>query len=141
MTTRRAVIGARRRLHSSRLLQITLVALFWGLGEAIVRVSGLPVPGGILGMGMVLVLLASGRLGLASVRRGANWYIAEMLLFFVPAVMAILDHGEFIGLLGLKIAAVILLGTVSVMAGTALAVDLCLRFRADATEGAPHADA
>jgi holin-like protein len=53
-----------------------------------------------------------------------------MLLFFVPAVMAVLDHHEFVGLLGLKIVAVILVGTVLVMGGTALTVDLCYRWRA-----------
>jgi len=32
-------------------------------------------------------------------KRGADWLIAEMLLFFVPAVLALLNHKEFIGLL------------------------------------------
>ena len=48
-----------------------------------------------------------------------------MLLFFVPAVLAVTQHGEFIGLLGLKVLVVILAGTVTVMAVTALTVDAC----------------
>ena len=51
-------------------------------------------------------------------------------VWLVPAVMAVLDHHEFVGLLGLKIVAVILVGTVLVMGGTALTVDLCYRWRA-----------
>lgn len=75
-------------------------------------------------------------------RSSAGWLLAEMLLFFVPAVMAVLDHSEFMGLLGLKIAAVIVAGTVMVMGGTALAVDLCYRWRLRlAGEGIGHADA
>ena len=51
-----------------------------------------------------------------------------MLLFFVPAVLALLDHRELIGTLGLKIFAVILVSTTAVMCVTALTVDLCYRW-------------
>ncbi|MEP9347423.1 CidA/LrgA family protein [Xanthobacter sp. KR7-225] len=119
----------RHMLHRSILLQIGLLAAFWVLGEGVVRISGLPLPGGIVGMVLVLGLLATKRVRPIAVRRGAGWLLAEMLLFFVPAVMAILDHRELMGLLGLKVAAVILAGTLAVMGGTALAVDLAWRWR------------
>jgi holin-like protein len=61
-------------------------------------------------------------------KRGADWLLAEMLLFFVPAVLALLDHREFLGLLGLKILAIIVLSTTMVMGVTALTVDLCYRW-------------
>jgi holin-like protein len=117
-------------LHRSRVLQIALLIGFWVLGEQLTRLSSLPVPGGVIGMAIVLALLASRRLSPFSLRRGAYWLLAEMLLFFVPAVMAILDHGELAGALGLKLLAVILPGTLLVMGGTALTVDLCYRSRA-----------
>lgn len=129
-------------LHRSMALQIAMLAAFWAVGEGVVRTAHLPLPGGVVGMAVVLALLSSGWIRPASVRRGASWLLAEMLLFFVPAVMAVLDHKELIGLDGLKIAAVILMGTVAVMAGTALAVDLCFRWRMrGVAEGAGHADA
>ncbi|MBN8874869.1 MAG: CidA/LrgA family protein [Rhodospirillales bacterium] len=117
----------RYRLHHSRILQIALLCAFWLAGEGLVRVAHLPVPGGIAGMLIVLALLASRRLSPVSMRRGADWFLAEMLLFFVPAVLAVLDHHEFLGWTGLKILAVILGGTVTVMSVTALTVDLCVR--------------
>lgn len=129
MTTRRFAINARRGLDRSRLLQIALLCLFWLVGEVVARTTEIPIPGGIVGMFIVLALLASGRLSLLSMRRGANWFLAEMLLFFIPAVLAILDHQELIGWLGLKVLLVILLGTIIVMSVTALAVDLCFRWR------------
>jgi holin-like protein len=113
----------RRVLQRSRLLQIGVLGGFWLLGEAVSRKLALPVPGGILGLFGVLALLAGGWLRPASVRRGARWLLAEMLLFFVPAVMAVLDHREFLGVLGLKLLAVVVLGTITVMGSTALAVD------------------
>lgn len=92
------------------------------------RISHLPFPGGIVGLVMVLALLASGRLSILSMKRGAEWLLAEMLLFFVPAVLALLDHKEFLGLIGLKILIVIITGTLTVMCITALTIDLCCRW-------------
>lgn len=122
------LIRFRYALHHSRLMQIGTLSAFWLVGEGVVRLAGLPIPGGIVGMALVLALLLSGRVSLFSMKRGAEWFLAEMLLFFVPAVLAILDHSELFGLLGVKIMAVILLGTVTVMSITALTVDLCLRW-------------
>lgn len=133
--------SARHTLHRSMLVQLGVLGGFWMAGESVVRLVKLPVPGGIVGMVVVLALLASGWLRPASVRRGASWLLAEMLLFFVPAVMAVLDHKELIGLDGLKIAGVILLGTVTVMGGTALAVDLCWRWTQRLSREARHVDA
>ncbi|EKF43286.1 CidA/LrgA family protein [Nitratireductor indicus] len=129
MTTRAFSLRFRRSVHNRRLVQIALLILFWLLGEAVVRLTGLPLPGGIVGMILVLLLLASHRLSLFSLKRGAEWFLAEMLLFFVPAVLAVVDHEELLGLLGLKILLVILGGTIAVMGVTALTVDLCYRWR------------
>lgn len=119
----------RRRLHQSRVLQIGVLSAFWYAGETVVRATGLPIPAGIVGMLLVLGLLGSGRISLFSVRRGADFFLAEMLLFFVPAVLAVLQHREFLGLLGLKVLAVIVFGILAVMSVTGLAVDTCYRWR------------
>ncbi|SAI73272.1 holin-like protein [Bordetella ansorpii] len=125
---RSSLLPFRLALRRSRLLQIALIVLFALAGQALAGWSGLPVPGGVLGLLMVLALLASGRLPIRAVRLGASWLLAEMLLFFVPAVMSVLDHREFLGVLGLKLLAVIALGTLLVMAGTAITIDLCYRW-------------
>ncbi|MDQ0475184.1 CidA/LrgA family protein [Labrys wisconsinensis] len=117
------------RLRRSRSAQIGLLVVLWLAGEVLVRLLALPVPGGIAGMAIALALLASRRLDPGSVRRGADWFLAEMLLFFVPAVLAVAEHREFLGLLGLKVLLVIAAGTVAVMGVTALTVDLCIRAR------------
>ena len=128
MIRRDPLILIHRALRRSRLLQIALLAAFWAVGETITAVTGLPIPGGIVGMGLALFALGARRLRVASMKRGADWFLAEMLLFFVPAVLALLDHSEFLGLLGLKILAIILLSTMAVMCVTALTIDLCYRW-------------
>ena len=107
----RRLLYARIALRRSRLLQIGLLILFSLLGQALVGWSGLPLPGGVIGLGLVLALLASRLLRASNLQRGASLLLGEMLLFFVPAVMSLLDHREFIGLLGLKLLLVIVLGT------------------------------
>jgi holin-like protein len=47
----------------------------------------------------------------------------------VPAALAVLEHREFLGVLGLKVLTVILVGTLAVMAVTVVTVELCQRWR------------
>ncbi|GEO87457.1 MULTISPECIES: CidA/LrgA family protein [Alphaproteobacteria] len=138
MSTHRAAVILRRHLHSSRFAQIAALTLFWIAGEGVVRALALPIPGGVAGMLIVLALLGSGKLHPLSMRRGSQWFLAEMLLFFVPAVLAVLDHQELLGLLGLKVLGVILAGTIIVMGATALAVDFGYRLMLR-LEGGSHA--
>ncbi|MFJ6326653.1 MULTISPECIES: CidA/LrgA family protein [unclassified Rhizobium] len=129
-------IDLKNRPKLSRLAQIALLLAFWQAGEAIARLAHLPIPGAIIGMLLVLALLASGKIKPASMKRGAEWFLAEMLLFFVPAVLAVLDHGEFIGIVGLKVLAVISAGTLIVMSVTAIAIDI--GYRLMMRQGASH---
>lgn len=127
MSRRRATVILHRRLEGSRLAQIAFIFGLWLLGEGVTRLTGIPVPGAVLGMFGLLFLLGSGTIRLASMRRGAYMLLADMLLFFIPAVLAVLDHREFLGMIGVKIVAVIVAGTLAVMCMTALAVDLGYR--------------
>ena len=138
MTIRLLVIRSRLALHHSRLLQIALLCALWLLGEGIVSVTGPPLPGGVVGMLLALALLLSGHLSAGSLRLGAQWFLAELLLFFIPAVLAVLGYRQFLGLIGFKILVVILISTLCVMGVTALTVEVCYRWRI-AHGNAPHA--
>jgi len=116
------------RLAGSRLAQIAVVGVFWAAGSALAHLAGAPIPGGLIGMVALLALLGSGALDPRLVERGAGWLLAEMLLFFVPAVVALLAHPEFLGLMGLKVLLVILGSTVMVMLATALTVEWGMRW-------------
>ena len=128
MPTRKIALICRRNLRRSRFLQILLIIVFWLVGDALVRWFGLPVPGGVVGMFILIALFATGSFSPLNVRLGAEWFLAEMLLFFIPAVPAILNHHEFLGWLGLKVLVVILVGTAVVMIVTALVVDACFHW-------------
>jgi len=127
VTKRKASILLQRSLHRSRLAQVALIVVLWLAGEAVSRSTGIPIPGSVLGLFGLLYLLVTGTIRLSTMRRGAYFLLADMLLFFVPAVLAVLDHSEFFGLIGLKVLAVIVAGTLMVMCATAMAVDLGYR--------------
>jgi len=129
MTAYQRKIIVRRFARSSRLFQIGLITGFWLIGEGIVHLFDLPFPGAIVGLFIVLALLISKRLSLHMVRQGSRWFLAEMLLFFIPAVAAISNYPEFLGILGIKILIVITSSTLAVMVVTALVIDFCWRWR------------
>jgi holin-like protein len=111
---------------------VGLLFAFWGVGEGVVRLTSLPLPGGVIGMALMLALLVAQRVRPGSVRHGAQWLLGHMLLFFVPAVLAVTDHRELLGVLRFKLLASILVGTAAVIAVTALTVELCTRGQRDA---------
>ncbi|BDV44673.1 hypothetical protein GURASL_35960 [Geotalea uraniireducens] len=128
MTTRHIRAIWLRTCRRSRWLQVLVILGFWFVGDLVARLTGLPVPGAILGLFLLLILLGSGKIGIGTVRQGARLFLADMLLFFIPAVLAVLDHRELVGVLGLKILVVILVSTVMVMLVTAVVIDLCYRW-------------
>lgn len=85
------------------------------------------VPAGVLGMFLVLAALWLGWLPVSWCKDGASWLLAEMLLFFIPAVVAIVQYPDVIVSAGLRILLVIVASTVIVMAATSLAVERCYR--------------
>ncbi|WP_313171686.1 CidA/LrgA family protein [Stenotrophomonas sp.] len=125
---RRCRLGLRRGLRRSACLQIAALVALWLLAEGLVRQLGLPVPGGIVGLGALLLVFALRWWSPLSFARGARLLLAEMLLFFIPAAMILLDNRQMFGWLGLKLLLVVVGGTVLVMATTAVTVELLLRW-------------
>lgn len=118
----------RRHPRLAHVVQVALLIAFCLLGKAVAQALQLPVPGSVLALGLVLLLLATRIVPAAGLRRGADWLLAEMLLFFIPAVMAVSQHMPVLRHAGARILAVILLGTVVVMGATALLVDRVWRW-------------
>ncbi|CAM2885479.1 holin-like protein [Legionella steigerwaltii] len=119
------------KFKKNPLFQVGLVCLFWLTSDLVVKLTKLPLPGGVLGLVVVLLLLMTKRIRLDSIKRGTELLLGDMLLFFIPAVLAILEHHEFFSVLGLKILFIILLSTLLVMLVTAIVVDSCYRWRTD----------
>lgn len=120
--------ATRRWPRLALVVQVAALAGLCVVCDALVRATRLPLPGSLLALGIVLALLASRTLPLAGLHRGAHWLLAEMLLFFVPAVMTVFQQGALLKSDGVRIFAVILIGTALVMTATALIVDRVWRW-------------
>lgn len=109
--------------------QIGLLIAIWWCSDRLAHVAGLPIPGGALGMILLLGALMSGIVRPAWLQQGSDSLLNHLLLFFIPAMMAPLDHRELLGITGLKMLSVILVGTVVVMMTTAMTVEFYYRWR------------
>ena len=116
-------------IKQNALLQAILIGALWFACEVTVSQLKLPLPGGILGLGITLLLLISEKIRIESLHSGASLLIKDMLLFFIPAVLAIVEHHEFVGLLGLKILGIILISTTFSMLITAFVVNYCYQWK------------
>ena len=115
---------------SLRLLaELAILCALFLLGGQLATWLGWPIPGGVMGLALLLLLFASGVLKPAMLQLGAGWLMAEMLLFFIPALMSLLDYGALIRDEGWRILLVIALSTLMVMVVTALTVELVCRWR------------
>lgn len=117
------------------LAQVAGLAGLWWLADGAMHALGLPIPGSVAGLAVLVLLLRRGWLPLAWVAEGAGWLLAEMLLFFIPAVVAVVQYPAVILRSGWQLLLVILLGTVGVMVGTALVVERVVRLEQRLRQG------
>ncbi|WP_312241163.1 CidA/LrgA family protein [Pantoea sp.] len=109
-------------------LQLLLYIGLYVASEQLVAWLHLPLPANIVGMLLLLALIMTRIMPLNWVRSGANWLLAEMLLFFIPAVVAVVNYGDLLRVEGWRICLVIAVSTLLVLASTALVVDRIYRF-------------
>lgn len=107
--------------------QIALLAAIWLLADIAVRTLHLPLPANLTGMLLLLVCILLGVVKAQWFSAGARWLLVEMLLFFVPAVVAVVNYQELLLQEGWRIMVVLIVSTVLVLGTTALVVDRVYR--------------
>lgn len=80
----------------------------------------LPIPGSILGIFVLFLLLQFRIVKLEWVELGANWLLAELLLFFIPAAVGVMNYIPLLEQDGIRILAVVILSTLIVMVSSGL---------------------
>ena len=105
----------------------SLLAAIWLLADIAVRTLHLPLPANLTGMLLLLVCILLGGGQGPVVQCRARWLLAEMLLFFVPAVVAVVNYQELLLQEGWRIMVVLIVSTVLVLGTTALVVDRVYR--------------
>lgn len=121
--TRRLRIFLRRRWWP----QVIIILAIWALCDLAARRLALPIPGGVIGLGALLLALETRLVSVRLFHRGAAGLLTHLILFFVPAMLAVVNHRELLSLTGLKLLTAVFLGTPLVMLGTAAVVEIAYR--------------
>jgi holin-like protein len=108
-------------------VQSAVLAGVWFVADFVARRLDLPVPGGVIGLAALLALLLTGRVAPRWVKAGADWLLSDMLLFFVPAAVAVVQYGGLFKSDGWRLALVVVIGTLMVMVAVAFTVDQAAR--------------
>lgn len=104
-------------------IQVAALSLIWFFSDWLVNQFHLPLPANLTGMLILLLLVMLKVVNVEWFRRGASWLLAEMLLFFVPAVVAVVNYQDLMRQEGIKIGVVLVASTILVIASTAWIVD------------------
>ncbi|MEJ5281787.1 CidA/LrgA family protein [Pseudomonas sp. C 49-2] len=110
------------------LIELVVLLAIYLLGCQLAVWLAWPIPGGVVGLGLLLATFASGLVKPAALQLGAGVLMAEMLLFFIPALMSLLDYGGLLRNDGWRILLVIGFSTLAVMLVTAFTVELVCRW-------------
>ncbi|WP_291633201.1 CidA/LrgA family protein [Clostridium sp.] len=109
------------------LRQMAILLLLISIGDVLNKVFGIPIPGNILGMILLLVALLTGIIKLHQIEEISKFLLEHLSFFFVPAgvgllsVTGILKDSWYILLL------IVIFTTILVLSTTALVVRLLRR--------------
>lgn len=107
--------------------QISLIIAIWDFAYMLQKLFNLPIASGVFGFFILLILLQMQWLNLEKVSLGADMLLGELLLFFIPPVVGVIQYQQLLLISGWKIFLVILLSTALVMASSVLMVKLFLQ--------------
>ncbi|TNV16467.1 CidA/LrgA family protein [Buttiauxella sp. B2] len=109
-------------------VQVALYVVIFLFAQWLVDLWHLPLPANLVGMLLMLLMIVCRVVPLKWIRAGSRWLLAEMLLFFVPAVVAVVNYAELLMVDGWRIFLVIAISTVLVLGSTVLVVDKVYRY-------------
>jgi holin-like protein len=99
---------------------LTFLLLFQLVGEMLSRMLNLPIPGNVMGMGLLLVALSLKWVDAAWIEEGAELLLSNMALFFVPAGVGVMVYADLIAAEWLPITVATVVSTFVVMIVTGI---------------------
>ncbi|WP_053220206.1 CidA/LrgA family protein [Virgibacillus senegalensis] len=105
------------------LIQIVFIHLFLFLGAGVKALIPIPIPASMIGLLLLFLALCLRLVKLEWVEQGGNWLIAELLLFFVPSAVGIVNYEEMLSWQGFSTVLIIGISTFIVMGSTAYIAD------------------
>lgn len=107
--------------------QVLLLIAVWYVCDLLAGWLQLPFSGGVVGLLLMVALLMTGVLRPAVVEHGAEWLLSNMLLFFIPLIVSVVQFTSLLERQGLRLFAAIGIGFIAVLLATALTVEWVCR--------------
>lgn len=104
-----------------------IIMAVWSCAYVMQKLLNLPIASGVLGFFLLLILLEMKWLKLAYVEHGAELLLAELLLFFIPPVVGLIQYQSLLIANGWKILLVISISTALVIMVSVSTVRLFLK--------------
>ena len=99
---------------------IALLLVCQLVGEVIHRLTGLPLPGSVIGMVLLLAWLAFVPRERLTLTQVTGWLTAHLSIMFVPAAVGVMQEGAILSRYGLGIVVAVVVSTLLTLAVTAL---------------------
>lgn len=109
------------------LREFCIILIFCFLGEIVHRLSGMPIPGNVLGMLLLFAALCLRILKLEMIEEAANFLLNHLAFFFVPAAVGLMTCLPLIKGHLISIFVIIIVTTIIIMAVTAITVQALKR--------------
>ncbi|MDO6677024.1 CidA/LrgA family protein [Shewanella sp. 4_MG-2023] len=110
------------------LLQVAFLCGLAFSAQYLVELLALPIPSSVIGLICLYILLAFKWLPERFVAVGAMWLIGELLLFFIPPVIASIHYAPMFEEFGMSLMFTLVLGSISVLVITGFVIDRVFRF-------------
>jgi holin-like protein len=98
--------------------QLALLSLIYVVGNRVVLLTGLPVPGNVVGVVLLYALLNLGLVRLEYVQDAADFLLRHLVFFFIPVAVDLMNWGRLFYQYGLVLALAILVSTLLTFLGT-----------------------
>ncbi|WP_298705403.1 CidA/LrgA family protein [uncultured Veillonella sp.] len=96
--------------------QVLALALIGVAGNYLQQWLNLPLPGTLVGMLLLFALLMTGVVKLEWVEQGAAVLIGELLLFFIPSAIGVIQYTQLFGTTGAMLLGVIVTSVITLLA-------------------------
>ncbi|RFU68975.1 CidA/LrgA family holin-like protein [Peribacillus saganii] len=114
------------------IIQVLFIHVFLFAGALFKHFVPLPIPASMFGLIFLFLALQLKLIKLEWVEQGANWLMAELLLFFIPSAVGIVNYDDILSLQGIGIVLLIGVSTIIVMGVTSITAEkISARKRSD----------
>lgn len=127
VSCRKVPLSQREGHAAAMVFDLTILLCCQLAGEVLAFATGLPVPGAVLGLVLLVVLLVLARRAPGSLEGTANGLLQHFSLLFVPAGVGVMLHTTRIAAEWPALVAALLVSTLLTMTVTALTMRWCAR--------------